>query len=474
MESSAVLKFIRLRRFSPHQANPPRAQCSQKLPPSSPFRCIVQLPIELYSFVMSFQRILLLPLLIISSLLAWTHPALSSETVVIAEGRYVMGDSDTLAEAEERVLQRAQRKAIEEAGLYIESTFLDREKTEAGVSHQISSLEIRTITGAITKTEVLESHRTFTDDRPSLYVRIRAVVDLDSLKAAVRRWHSEQQFAEHYHRLQKENAALKTQLETLRASPTGVRTLTIDPVNHHNRIQAQAQTLIKRAMALQDLSLKLEVISQAAVLAPQSIDPLILRGQTYLSLASSAYSNETAPREYSEYVDNARMDFDRALLIDPQNTWALLGKGDVATWLNRPQEAVRSFERALELAPFFDLARLRLITLYTAEARRLVTLEQWAPALSVLQKCLPPHLHDSWIPYQKEAYLLRSKVYRQLKKPILAIADLSAILRIDPAETRVLLTRAQLYHDERQGDSAKNDFEQACNLGSTLACNQLP
>ena len=144
---------------------------------------------------------LLLPTLIISSLLAWSHPTVASETAVIAEGHYVMGDSDTFAVAEERVLQRAQRKAVEEAGLYIESTFLDREKTKAGVSHQVSSLEIRTITGAITKTEVLESRRTFTDDRPNLYVRIRAVVDLDSLRAAVRRWHTEQRFAEHYHRL---------------------------------------------------------------------------------------------------------------------------------------------------------------------------------------------------------------------------------------------------------------------------------
>lgn len=416
----------------------------------------------------------LLPQLIISSLLAWIHPALATETTVIAEGRYMMGDSDTLAVAEERVLQRAQRKAVEEAGLYIESSFIDKEKTEAGVSYQISSLEIRTITGAITKTEVLESRRTFTDDRPSLYVRIRAVVDLDSLKAAVQRWHTAQRFAEHYHRLQKENAALKAQLETLRASPTGVGTLTVDPVNRHNRNQAQAQTLIEKAMALQDLSLKIELISQAAVLAPQSIDPLIRRGQTYLSLASIAYSNRTNPREYSEYVDNARMDFDRALLIDPQNTWALLGKGDVATWLNRPHEAVLSFERALELAPFFDLARLRLITLYTAEAKKLVSLGQWAPALSVLQKCLSPHLHDSWIPYQKEAYLLRSKIYQQLKQPILAIADLSVILRIDPAETQALIVRAQLYQAELQGDSAKNDFERACKLGSTLACNQLP
>jgi tetratricopeptide (TPR) repeat protein len=385
-----------------------------------------------------------------------------------------MGDSDTLTVAEERVLQRAQRKAVEEAGLYIESTFQDREKTEAGTSLQVSSLEIRTIAAAITKTEILESRRSFANDRPYFYVRIRAVVDLGSLKTAVQKWQSEQRFVEHNHRLQKENAALKTKLEALRTSPTGVRILTVEPVNHNAITQVQARTLINKAMVLQDLPLKLELTSRAARLAPQSIDPLILRGQTFLRLASAAHSNKTRPSEYSEYIDNARMDFDRALLIEPNNTWALLGKGDVDTWLNRPQEAVRSFEQALELAPFFDLARIRLIALYTAEARKLVALGQWSPALSILQKCLPPHLHDSWIPYQKDSYFLRSKIYQQLKQPILAIEDLSAILRVDPTDKRALLARAHLYHDELQGDSAKKDFEQACRLGSMPACNQLP
>src|SRR5688572_31453841 len=46
-------------------------------------------------------------------------------TVVIAEAQYVMADGDTLASAEEKVMQRAQRRAVEEAGLYLESTFYD-------------------------------------------------------------------------------------------------------------------------------------------------------------------------------------------------------------------------------------------------------------------------------------------------------------------------------------------------------------
>ncbi|MBK9307530.1 MAG: hypothetical protein IPM58_10685 [Nitrospira sp.] len=385
-----------------------------------------------------------------------------------------MGDGDTLAIAEERVLQRAQRRAVEEAGLYIESTFHDLERSVLGTSTQTSSLEVRTIAAAITRTEILEARRSFLDDRPSFYVRIRAVVDLDHLQAAIQRWQAEQRLADHFRRLQKENAELKNQLDELRSRRSGVRTLHIEPASRTHGAREQAQRLVEKALSTQHLPKKLDLVSQAAVIDPHSIEPLIIRGQTYLRLASAAYSNRSRPSEYSEYVDNARMDFDRALLMDSHNAWVLLGQGDVNTWLNRSEQAAQFFEQALELNPFFDLARHRLITLYTAEARKLVELKQWSSALTTLKKCLLPSISDSWLSYQKEAYFLRSEIYKTLKRPMLAIDDLSAILRADPANRPALLARAKLYHDQLQGRLAKDDYEHACRLGATEACEQLP
>src|SRR5215510_12781602 len=90
--------------------------------------------------------------------LLWPPLAFSASTkTVIADGQYVMADGDTLAGAEEKVLQRAQRNAVEEAGIYLESTFHDVEKVSGGRSSQTSSLEIRTIAAAVTETEILES-----------------------------------------------------------------------------------------------------------------------------------------------------------------------------------------------------------------------------------------------------------------------------------------------------------------------------
>lgn len=138
--------------------------------------------------------------------------ATATETTVVAEGQYVMADGDTLAVAENKVLQRAQRKAVEEAGIYLESAFHDYEAVRNGKSMQVSSLEIRTLAAAITKTDVLESRHSFEHDRPVFTIRIRAVVNLDHLQEAVRRWRSEEQLAAHFKQLQRENAELKAQL----------------------------------------------------------------------------------------------------------------------------------------------------------------------------------------------------------------------------------------------------------------------
>ena len=199
-----------------------------------------------------------------------------------------------------------------------------------------------------------------------------------------------------------------------------------------------------------------------------------MRGQTYLKLTSVAYSNKAKLSEYSQYVDNAGMDFDRAVNLDPQNTWALLGQGDVNTWLQRHDDAAHAYEQALALDPLFDIARHRLSTLYTAQAHKLVAAKRWEPALALLQKLLNDHVPDGWVFDHKEAYLLRSDLYKKLNQPAQAIEDLSVVLRVEPANTHALLTRAKLYRAQLQGHLAKNDFERACMLGSKEACQELP
>lgn len=423
------------------------------------------------------NRQIMLPLthltLSLSILFLVAPGATATETTVVAEGQYVMADGDTLGMAEDKVLQRAQRKAVEEAGVYLESTFHDYESVHNGKRTQISSLEIRTLAAAITKTDVLESRRSFEHDRPVFTIRIRAVVNLDQLQEAVRRWRSEEQLAAHFRQLQKENAELKAQIRETLTPPSGVRTLIIEPPGRTGP-QGQAHHLLETALHSHDLRQKIDLTSQATTLDPQFVDPLIVRGQTYLKMASLAFSNKSRPSEYSEYIDYARMDFDRALILDARNPWALLGQGDVSTWLNQPEGAERAYTQALEIDPFFDIARQRLIRVTTTQARKLVSAKQWGPAMTTLNRTLNLSVSESWIPSQKEAYLLRGELHQKMNQPTQAIDDLSVVISIDPTHVQALLMRGKLYKEQFQGQLAKEDFEQACILGASVACEQLP
>lgn len=407
-------------------------------------------------------------------MLLFVHPTLAlTAKTVIAEAQYVMADGDTLASAEEKVIQRAQRKAVEEAGVYLESTFHDFEKEFQGRTFRKTSWEIRTITAAITETEILESRRSFENDRPVFFVRIRASVDLQHLADAVRRLQSEAQLARHFRELQQENQHLRAQLKEFQQEPPGVRMLTIEPSGKPEPV-VRAKQQLETAFQTPDLWKKIQLASEAAQLDPHSAEPLIVRGQAYLRLVSIAYSEDGLANGYAGHVERARSDFDQAVQLDHQNPWAWIGRGDVQTWLKRTDEAAACYEQALALDPFFDIAQQRLIGLYTMEARRQAKAKQWTQSLGTLKKLLDAHTPDTWLLEKKEAYLLRSDVMLKLNRPDQALEDLSVVITLDPTNAGALLTRGKLYRNRLQGWLAKEDFEQACVLGSIEACEQLP
>ena len=419
-----------------------------------------------------YSRLFYLSLLAL--LLLGVSPAFSAATkTVIADSQYVMADGDTLASAEEKALQRAQRKAVEEAGVYLESTFHDVEKESGGKSTQTSSLEIRTIAAAITETEILETRRSFERDRPVFYVRIRATVDIGSLAEAIRRLQSDQQLEQHFRQLQRENHQLRSQLNDLQQQPIGVRMLVIDP-NGKSTSQQRARTLIETALHTSNLRDKIQLSTDAVVLDDRYVDALIVRGQTYLQLVSLAFSQQAKTSEYRDYLNKAKTDFDRAITLDTKNVWGWIGRGEVFTWLKQLDEAAAAYEQALTLDPFADIARQPLIGVYTTQARRQADAKSWHQALATLKKLLNAQTPESWIPYQKEAYVLRSEIYLKLNQPDQAIEDLSTVIRVDPSNAAALVARAKLYRERLQGRFAKDDFERACALGSVQACEQLP
>lgn len=410
--------------------------------------------------------------LVLVTLLISTAAFAENLKVIVAEASYVMGDADTLAWAEENVLLKAKRKAVEEAGVYIEASSQDVETISGGKTSRTNSLGVRTIAAAVTATEILETRRSLENDRLVFYVKIRATIEMDKLQAAIKRLKSDEQLAIHHRQLQAENSQLKTQLDRLRKQLHDSSPSQNEPTQEL-RNRHLASELAQSAIHTHNLPEKINLASQAIAADDRYVDAYIIRGQTYLRIASLAFSSKNKRTEQNSYAERAFSDFDRAVTLDPASAWALLGRGDAYTWHRKMQEAAGDYERVLQLDPLFDVARQRLITLYTTLARKQTAAKQWRQALATLDKLLGAETAQSWVAHQKEAYLLRGQIYVQLGELGRAVDDLSTVVRVDPTNVQAFLLRAKLYQRQMQGRLAKDDFERACVLGSEEACTAL-
>ncbi len=407
-----------------------------------------------------------------TALLAGTAAFAENVKVIVAEASYVMGDADTLAWAEENVLLRAKRKAVEEAGVYIEASSQDVETISGGKTSLTSSLGVRTIAAAVTATEILERRRSLENDRLVFYVKIRATIEMDKLQAAIKRLKSDEQLAINHRQLQTENTELKAQLNRLRKELQDSSPFQNGPAQGL-RSRRLASELIQSAIHMRSLPEKISLASQAITADDRYVDAYIIRGQTYLRIASLAFSSKNQRTQQNSYAERALSDFDRAVTLDPASAWALLGRGDAYTWHRKTQEAASDYERVLQIDPLFDVARQRLISLYTTLARKQTAMKQWRPALATLDKLLGAETAQSWVAHQKEAYLLRGQIYTELGELARAVNDLSTVVQVDPTNVQAFLLRAKLYQRLMRGRLAKDDFERACALGSEEACRAL-
>jgi tetratricopeptide (TPR) repeat protein len=383
-----------------------------------------------------------------------------------------MGDADTLTGAEEAVLMRAKRKAVEEAGVYVEAASTDVETHTDGATSHLNQLSVRTISSAVTETEFLEKRQTLENGRLTFYVKIRCTVHVDMLADAVKRMKSDELLAQHHQQLQTENSQLKNQLENLKKQlhTTGPQSNSIRTIPKNRR---EAVRLGRAAFQTHGLPKKIDLATQAMAADDRYVDAYIIRGQTYLRIAAVTFSKAGPKADLNGYIELALQDFDRAAALDPTSTWAILGRGDVFTWQRKPDEAAKEYSRVLQMDPFFDVARQRLIALLTTNARRQVAAKQWRQALGTLDQALQPDLPPSWLAQQKEALLLRSQIYTELGELDRAAEDLGKVIRVDPTNPALYTQRAQLYRRLLQGRLAKDDLERACALGSEEGCSGL-
>ena len=383
---------------------------------------------------------------------------------IVSEAIYVMADRDTLASAREAALLRAKHKAVEQAGVYLESWFTDVSRETASDGRHTSSLVIRTIAAAVTETEILDQESSITEGRPSFYVKIRAVVDRTHLTDAVRRLQLEDRFASHLQQLKTENSNLKAELSKLTHELQDYR---------NNRSPVRIETpdeLVQRAFKTSRLSEKVLLATQAIHMNQQLAEAYVVRGQTYLKAATATVARHGPDTDRELFIRMASNDFSRALTIDPRQKWALLGRAELYSLQGNSAESVKDYRQLLDIDPLFDLARQRMTVLAMHMVKKQIAAHRWMDASTTLDCLLGSDPLPSWVSYQAEAYLLRSKVRRALHRRKEALEDLNTLLTALPLHAEALHQRAQLHESLGLTGEAISDFEHACTLGLKAAC----
>ena len=131
--------------------------------------------------------------------------------------------------------------------------------------------------------------------------------------------------------------------------------------------------------------------------------------------------------EYRKIVNTAGSE----ILLNPDDTEALLNRGQALVGLEQYEEALTDFDTVLELDPEADQA-------FMGRAGALEGLKRYKEALAGYDAVLELNTEPA------AAYAGRARVQAQLERPMEAIADSSAALELDPDLSEIADLRSEL------------------------------
>ncbi len=242
-----------------------------------------------------------------------TGSAAAEIKVIEADSAYVMGDNDSKVDARRIAVQEAERKALESAGVYLESL------TEVR-NYQLTKDEVRGYTAGIVETEIIADEMRGTVQHPEIYIKTRCRVDTQVVLSQIERF--------------KENEELKEQLQASAKETEDLR--------------KERDALVKQLAGQKDKT-KAEATRKKldAVLATQEANDDINKIWTTVG-AELTIAGESGKEIKQADLDKSEAVLQRAVASNPKNQQAryLLAaiyerKGDNSAAENQLQAAIR-------------------------------------------------------------------------------------------------------------------------------------
>jgi tetratricopeptide (TPR) repeat protein len=308
-------------------------------------------------------------------------------SVVVSEGKYVMGDLDSKKDAKALALIEAKRLALEQAGTYIASS------TEVK-NFQLSKDQINTLASGIMSVEVLKEDWKMSGENMVVTIQIRATIDTSNLKDKISRM-QEDESTENYKEIQSQLAALKKELSELKAerqkeTAAGAK----EPPT--KELKEKHEDIVKRMSALE-----------------------------YVEKGNGALASQ----RWQAALDA----FNQVIAINAGMVDAYAGKSFALYMLRKPEEAIVSVDKGLEIDPLSP-RNLGVKALILKDRP-----DQVDVALGLVNKAL--HI----APGSQRLYRIRGEVYIKMKRPRLAQADFLTACKLGAKEA---CRRAELLRDK--------------------------
>lgn len=164
-----------------------------------------------------------------------------------------------------------------------------------------------------------------------------------------------------------------------------------------------------------------------------------------------AYNNRGVDYYRQKQYDLALPDFNKALQLQPDYTWAYLSRGAVYEVQHQIDQALQDYSKAIALNPRFADAYLNRGNLFKTQGRAAEAIKDYTRLMSINPDFL-------------EAYVNRGYLYMNSGKLNEAVADFSRAIELNPDFSTAYFNRGQIFNKQNRYTAAIDDFSKVIEL----------
>ncbi|MCH7787510.1 MAG: tetratricopeptide repeat protein [Chloroflexi bacterium] len=193
---------------------------------------------------------------------------------------------------------------------------------------------------------------------------------------------------------------------------------------------------------------------------PVNTQPSITSQPTAMQAESSGTDEEKADKHVQAglelegrlLIEEARVEYEEAIRLDPQNAEAYYGRGNANLQLGQLDLALQDFSKAILLDPNNAMAHANRAGVYLVTGKFDLAIEGYGEALRI-------------DPQNIEYYSSRAMAYLNQGQLELAVQDLDTAINLAPDDSQAYISRAMVYTLLGRLEEAEQDINRSVELG---------